>query len=157
MKKAMLYCVQVISPLLNTLAFSSRIRREAALDGWCNFWKITEFRPSIVNLSREIKSRFEMKDFQNQPFSKNRCLTDEKRLKEERGERLSRIGNAYDPAYSMRERKMDIAHRARGDRQGRTYSLSIALSTRAVVLTLLIIAAGVGACGNTERSRAAAL
>jgi hypothetical protein len=98
-----------------------------------------------------------MKNFQIRPFSKNRCLTEEKELKEERGEKLSCIGNAYDPAYSMRERKMEIVHRVRGDRQGRADSLSIALSIGAVVLKLLIIAAGVGACGNTERSRAAAL
>ena len=54
----------------------------------------------------------------------------------------------------MRESKIEIVHRARVDRQSRADSLSIALSIGAVVL---IIAASVGACGNTERSRAAAL
>ena len=67
----------------------------------------------------------------------------------ERGE----IRNAHDHSYSMRESKIQIARRARGDHQSRTDSLSIALSIGAVVL---IIAASVGACGNTERSRAAA-
>jgi hypothetical protein len=76
-----------------------------------------------------------MKNFHIRPFSKNGCLTEEKGLKDERGE----IRNENDTAYSMRELKMKIVHRARGDRQSRADSLSIALSIGAVVLTLLII------------------
>jgi hypothetical protein len=98
-----------------------------------------------------------MKNFQIWPFRKNGCLTEGKGLKEERGE----IRNAHDHSYSMRESKIQIARRARGDCQSRADSLSIALSilyvVGAVVWTLLIIAAGVGACGDTEHSRAAAL
>ena len=94
-----------------------------------------------------------MKNFQIWPFSKNRCLTEGKGLKEERGE----VRNAHDHSYSMRESKIQIARRARGDCQSRADSLSILYVVGAVVWTLLIIAAGVGACGDTEHSRAAAL
>jgi hypothetical protein len=57
----------------------------------------------------------------------------------------------------MRESKIEIVHRARVDRQSRADSLSIALSIAlSIGAVVLIIAASVGACGNTERSRAAA-